>query len=174
MSTLLISAISLSLDSLVASIAIGALPLRTVKRSALIAAFGISDGIAALIGGSIPVLSHWFLHQPEWVTLASVAAYAFYVLLFVRAARSEQHRVSARALYALPILFSLDNLLAGSVLLQHGSPLMGAFVLGCVSSAMAFLGILLGGSLKRVSFLRSPYIAAAVLLTGAVLQITLG
>jgi len=113
-----------SLDSLLFCLAAGPLLRDWPSRLRLAFAFGLCDGAASLIGPALPL--------PEPPAFALYLGAAF--LLGLAAVRRRG------ILYGVPVILSLDNL-AGY--LDAGD----AILAGIASSALALLGLAIGGLL---------------------------
>jgi hypothetical protein len=122
------SAVLLGLDSLFAGIIIG--PLLTHRRSLVYCAliFGLSDGLACLLGSVIP-------HPTPG--LPGLVIYLVCAVLFVQGARQ-----SRTWLYALPVVLSVDNLAAG------GS-IPDAPAVALISAGMAAVGLVTGARARK-------------------------
>ena len=120
---LLLAAFSLGFDSLLAGLAIGSIVPSWRGRAWFVLLFGVCDGVATLLGAVVP---HRIPEAPV------VALYLLSVVLIILGARR-----SRAWLCAMPVLFSLDNLAAGS-------PAADAPALALTSAAMAATGIALG------------------------------
>lgn len=120
----LVAAFSLGFDSLLAGLAIAPIVSSRRARAWFVALFGICDGVATLLGALAP----WRLPQPPIAAL--YLSGAFLIILGVRRGHAW--------LYALPFLFSLDNLAAGGSVAD-------APALAASSAAMALLGFAVGG-----------------------------
>jgi putative Mn2+ efflux pump MntP len=122
--------IGLGIDSFIACLAIGALPVTAWQAMRLAAAFGVCDATATLIGWLLP---HAIPTFDDWVLYLICAA------LIGTAARN-----SRRFLYLVPVVLSLDNLVAGA-------PVSAAPGLAVSSAAMALAGLLLAGLWRRTA-----------------------
>jgi hypothetical protein len=114
----------LGFDSLLAGLAIGPILSSWRGRAVFALLIGVCDGAATLLGAAVPHL------VPE---LPSAALYLIAVALIIRGAQR-----SRTWLYAIPVLFSLDNV-------AFGSAPSDALGLALSSAAMACLGLALGG-----------------------------
>jgi hypothetical protein len=121
---------SLGFDSFLAGIAIGPIIRSAAGRTWCVLLFGVCDGLATLIGGSLP-------HPPP--DLPAAALYLLAVILIVQSARR-----SRTWMFAMPFLFSVDNLAAGSA--ADDAPM-----LALSSAVMAAGGIALGALGRRVA-----------------------
>ncbi len=120
----------LGFDSLLAGLAVGPILSSWRGRALFVALFGLCDGIATLLGAAVPHL----VPEPP-----AVALYLLGVVLIIQGARR-----SRAWLYAMPVLFSLDNLAAGS-------PAAAAPALALSSAAMAAVGLALGALGRRAA-----------------------
>ena len=114
----------LGLDSLLAGLALGSILPSWRGRAVFVLLFGACDGIATLVGAAVP----HFAPEPP-----AAALYLIAVALIIQGARR-----SRMWLYAMPVLFSLDNLAAGNA----ASDAVG---LALSSAAMVSVGLALGG-----------------------------
>lgn len=121
----------LGLDSLLAGLAIGLILPSWRGRAVFVLLFGACDGAATLLGASVPHL------VPE--LLAAAALYLVAVALIIQGARRNR-----MWLYAMPVLFSFDNLAAGNA----ASDALG---LALSSAAMVSMGLALGGLGRRAA-----------------------
>jgi len=117
-------------DSVVAGLAIGPFVTSWRAGAAYALLFGVCDGVATVLGSMIP---HRVPEPPE-------------LLIYLAAAclLAAGIRHSRAWLWALPMLFSLDNLVAGY-------PAVDAPQLALGSAAMAGLGLALGGVGRRLA-----------------------
>jgi hypothetical protein len=111
-------------DSLIAGLMIGPALPSWRDRVLLVLLFGVCDGAATLLDAEVP---HFFPEPPAVVLYLLAVAL---VILGLRRTRGW--------LYATPVLFSIDNLAAGSA----ASDAPG---LALSSAAMAAAGLALGG-----------------------------
>jgi hypothetical protein len=127
---LLLTAFSLGFDSFLAGLAIGPILRSWRSRAWFVALFGVCDGEATLLGAAAPHV------VPE---LPAAALYGLAVVVVIQGARR-----SRAWLYAMPLLFSLDNLAAGA-------PAAEAPALALSSAAMAAAGLALGALGRRAA-----------------------
>jgi putative Mn2+ efflux pump MntP len=123
---LLQRAYSLGLDSLFAGIAIGPVMLSNRDRALFAVLFGVSDGLATLLGVLGP------RHFPE---APAAALYLLGVLLIVQGARH-----SRTWLIATPLLLGLDNLAVGGTVADVPVLAMSSTVMAAVGMALGTLG----------------------------------
>jgi putative Mn2+ efflux pump MntP len=123
--------VALGLDSFLACTVIGTRALSRRQRFLIASLFGACDAIATLFG------SLW-THRPFELPAIALAA-LFLCACFLLPGPSTRF-------YGVPLLFSIDNLLAGS-------PATAAPVLGLSSALMALVGLCVG-ALSRRAFLR--------------------
>ena len=133
---MLCSAMALGVDGVLAGLALSlARPRRAAGAIAL--AFGISDAGAAAAG-------RWLSTSQAADTAGALAILGLAFYLAFRALRGTSgSRLAGQAAW-VPILFSLDNLLAGFHG-QVGSTASGVLVIGVASALAAFSGATLGG-----------------------------
>jgi hypothetical protein len=120
----------LGFDSFLGGIAVGTIVSSWRGRVAFVLMFGICDGVASLLGAAVPHL----VPEPP-----AAAIYLIAVVLIIQGARR-----SRAWLYAMPVLFSIDNLAAGNSAAD-------APVLALSSAAMAAAGIALGAFGRRMT-----------------------
>jgi hypothetical protein len=120
---LLLRVFSLGFDSFLAGMAIGPIIRSGHGRAWCIALFGVCDGLATLLGAFVP---HRLPDPP------AAALYLLGVMLIIQSARH-----SRTWMFAMPFLFSLDNLAGGGTVAE-------APMLAFSSAAMATGGIALG------------------------------
>jgi hypothetical protein len=123
------SGIALGLDSFLAGTIIGMRSLTGRERVYLAFAFGAWDGLGSLLGSLPP---HRSLELLTVVTYISCAFLSF---------RVAPH--SRWPLHSVPVLLSLDNLLAGT-------PSMPAPAVGLSSASLALIGLCLGEVCRRL------------------------
>ena len=147
------ASISVSLDSLVVSMAIVMLGVPLARAGRLCAAFMVCDGIATLAGLSI--------HGP----FAPVLFCAYLVLLLAVVARSP-----VRGAFWAPALFSLDNLLAGiTAKPSPGSEIwLDSLSAAFTSGLFALVGIAIATVIARNMPRRWIHAAGLILLMAAV------
>lgn len=155
MTTLLLLAITLSLDSFRASLGLGATRLRPARQAQIAIAFGLCDGLAPLVG---LLVGHSLVeYAGGWVEYLGplvLCAYGVYVIVVSRwGAREEASEESRWVVLGLPLSLSLDNLIAGTSLGMIGFPLwLTVVVIGAMSSLMSLAGLWLGR--RAVNFLK--------------------
>jgi hypothetical protein len=158
----------LGIDSLIACIAIGAL-VDSRWRLPLAAAFGVADGTAFLIGAGLGwQLSAGLTEVLEIGTLAALA-----VWLLVVAAGTMRIAAASWAIWALPLVLTVDNFAYG--VLDNGESLAGQAAEQAVSSSLlALVGLFAAAVVlpRVVPALRSR--AVAVRFAGAALVVATG
>ena len=162
MTKLVMLALVLSFDTLLASISLGTLGLeRSMKRN-LVFLFALCDGVASLAGS---VLSTRVLGGGSfWPAALQGITVSFYLLLIVAFAVYEpairrNHRGFA-LFYALPVVLCLDNLTSGLSQSLTGIDLsVAAVTVGVVSGLMACAGLLIGSEVRRLLPVRAAIIA---------------
>jgi putative Mn2+ efflux pump MntP len=137
---LLFSGFFLSFDSFIMSLALGSIVHSPTQRWRLAALFGVSDGLAVLVGSALGqgVWRHDVAHN-----IVLIYALAYGICCLVSAHRNK-FRANPRLAFALPVLMSLDNLVYG---VGAGPSTTGiverATVLGLMSFSLAVPGVLL-------------------------------
>lgn len=145
MTTLLLLALGLSLDSFRVSLGLGALKLSPVRQAQVVLAFGLCDGLAPLIGlligqSIITFIGAW----TEPLGPLALFAYGAYVIYVSRRA-SEAEEPTGWIVLGLPLTLSLDNLIAGASLGLVGYPFfLSIVVIGTMSAVMSLVGLRLG------------------------------
>jgi putative Mn2+ efflux pump MntP len=165
MSSFLLTALLLSLDSFVVAVALSPLIKSPVSRWRLASLFGVCDGLAVLVGSA---LGHSVpgLHINERVVPFFVVVFGLYWLV---AAQWKQFRAHPRLVFILPALMSLDNLAYGAGIGQlTGSVFTQAIALAAASMALAALGLYIG-SFIRFASARASELGIALLAAGFVL-----
>ena len=102
----------------------------------------------------------------QWLCLVMLAACGLFVLLggFWQVTLRRQ-LTRSWALYTVPLLLSIDNLLAGVALSASQVPLVVSMALvGAITAPLAFAGLLLGGAVVRVLPLRRNVVSGAALI----------
>lgn len=147
MTTLLLLAITLSLDSFRVSLGLGATRLRPARQAQIALAFGLCDGLAPLVGllvghSLVEYLGAWV----EYLGPLVLCAYGAYVIYVARRCEDEEtEEVGRWVVLGLPLSMSLDNLIAGTSLGMIGFPLwLSVAVIGAMSSLMSLAGLWLG------------------------------
>jgi putative Mn2+ efflux pump MntP len=140
----------LGLDSLRASLALGASPMGRGRRVRIALTFGLCDALAPLLGLA---LGQAFVSKvAPWAKHCGVLALAGYgaSLLFAapRTAADAEPPVGDGGRFlpiGLPVVLGLDNLIAGFGLGTLGPPVvLSAAVLGVISGLMSLLGLCMG------------------------------
>jgi len=172
MAALLVLGFALGLDSLRASLGLGALQLDPARQITIALAFGICDGLALFIGNALGS-SIAGLISPYTADLGPLVlgGYGLY-LLYV--ARQSAKQLSADEhpwmILGLPVVLSLDNLVAGIGAGLIGFPiLLSATIIGLMSALLSAIGLRFGGALAHYLQLKSELIGGImlILLAGA-------
>jgi putative Mn2+ efflux pump MntP len=136
---MVLTALSLSTDSLVVAVALAQLFTSIPSRMVLVLLFGVCDGTAVIVGAELG----WRLgvSLSSQVVVLLLAFYGFYVLAV---ARWRWRAVSRGPAWLLPFMMSLDNLAYGVE--THGGKALAdqAVVLGLSSSLMTAIGLAMG------------------------------
>jgi hypothetical protein len=136
----LLSSMLFGLDSFVLCVGLG-VALRNWRlwfiQSTL---FGLADGIAGFLGSSLATS----VPAMREVSPVLIASYGVIVLLLL--GRSRLPFTGRCAMIGLPLLFSLDNLFAGVILVDTGrSAAAEAFAMASVTTTETFVGCCVGG-----------------------------
>lgn len=148
MTTLLLLALTLSLDSFRVSLGLGATRLRPARQAQIALAFGLCDAAAPLVGLMVgQSLVEYFGARVEYLGPLVLCAYGAYVIYVARRCEGEDAAEESRwIVLGLPLSMSLDNLIAGTSLGMIGFPLwLSVAVIGAMSSLMSLAGLWLGG-----------------------------
>ena len=157
----------LGIDSLIACMAIGAIVDRR-WRLPLVAAFGVADATAFLIGAGLGwTISAGVTEVLEIGTLAALGVWLIVV------AASTRRMAELWPLWVLPLALTMDNLAYGVASDYSGSLVGHAAEQGLSSALLALVGLHVAGVLPRVApALRSR--AVAVRFAGAALVVATG
>lgn len=145
MGTLLLLALTLSLDSLRASIGLGATKMKPSQQLKLALAFGICDGLAPLLG---LLAGQWLMTYVDVLgerlgplLLAGYGVYVIYVA-FRYGERADEDKDEGRwIVWGIPLSLSLDNMVAGASLPVLKLPLAVSLItIGVTSGLMSLLG----------------------------------
>jgi len=169
MSSFLLAAFLLSLDSFVVAVALSPLINSPVSRWRLASLFGVCDGLAVIVGSALSQ-SVSGLHINERVVPFFVVVFGLYCLV---AAQWKQFRAHPRLVWILPMLMSLDNLAYGAGIGElTGSVFTQALALAATSLALAAIGLYIG-SFVRFASARASELAAGIALSAAGLVLLL-
>ena len=160
---LFLSALLTSVDNLMVCSAIGLLPLTRGQRRWYAFAFSVAETLAPILGMSVGA----FL----WLTLLKRVDHSTPVILLlcgvIILALAWLNRDAARFLgkpgmiVGLPLLMSIDNLIAGIGLSAvKAPPLPAAFMIGLAGTVMSCTGLLLGDRIRRVVPMRVLQLAS--------------
>ncbi|HEV8600822.1 MAG TPA: manganese efflux pump [Gemmatimonadales bacterium] len=167
MLAILLLGLALGLDSFRVSLGLGLLRLPFRRRLAIAVAFGLCDGLSPLAGFAIGRLlvdrvSAW----TDWLGPLVLCLYGIYMVVVARLPEGDERQ--ARWVLGLPVVLSLDNLVAGVGLGALGFPVWGsAAVLGLASGVLAWAGLSVGASAAR-------YLPRAAALGGGAVMIAVG
>jgi putative Mn2+ efflux pump MntP len=166
MLTLLFLGFALSLDSLRASLGLGALKLRPLRQLQIVIAFGVCDALAPLVGlvigkSLLAYIGGWI----EYVGPLLLCAYGIYVIYIARWTDNETHQSDRWMVLGLPLSLSLDNLIAGTTLGMVGFPLLlSVVIIGAMSALLSFAGLRLGGVAAKFLKVRTEMFAGVMLI----------
>jgi hypothetical protein len=123
---LLWPAAALCFDSFIAGMVLAPLIPPLYQRIIFALSCGLCDGVASFIGSLMPNAE---LNLPDWVV------YVACVVLLLQGVRA-----SRLWLFAIPFLFSLDNLAAGTQATEAGTLALGSAMMASVGLALGSLG----------------------------------
>lgn len=171
---LLILGFTLSLDNFRVSIALGA--LRPHWRRALwtALAFGFWDGLSPLIGGMIGrYVGREVDSAAETLGPIVLAGYGLYLAVRSLWDKEPAELDERWAIFGLPFVLSIDNLLTGAGLGLTGvAPVVSAVLFGFCTFLMALVGLHLGKIVARFVPIRSDLLAGiGLLLTAGTLML---
>jgi manganese efflux pump family protein len=171
--TLLAVAVLVGLDNLRVGPAFGQLGLPRRRRWQLVAAFGLAEGLAPLVGLPLTApLAAAVGRYGDLVAAGALAVAALLVLVPLVRGVDAGLLASRWAVVLLPALLAVDNLVAGTGLRALGLPLVpAAVVVGLVSASMAAAGLLAGSALRRITKGAAPLAAGLTLLAAAALTL---
>jgi manganese efflux pump family protein len=163
-----ISALLLSLDSFIATLAIGSVMKSWLTRVHLALWFGFWDGAATFTGAWFGS-GEWGHKLSHWVVPLAALLYG---ISFLLAATWKQFRPSPRLAFVLPFLMSFDNLAYGaSVGPVTAQVVERAVVLGVASFSMAILGLLPGSLIRFPSERAKQYLTGFALFAASVVLV---
>ena len=152
MTKLLFLAFALSLDTFLASIALGTTGLGRAAKRNLVLLFALCDGAASLAGGVLA--APWL--KDVGVLFARVEASALYLYAILIIALGWYARAAAKPprdvnwLYALPLVLCLDNFGSGLSFNATSVPLLLlAPIVGVSSALMSLVGLQIGSMVRR-------------------------
>lgn len=165
-------AFALGLDSFRTSAALGTVALRPAERRRLVFLFGVSDGLAPLVGlalgGAISPLS-------VWVPAVGVAILVLAGALTVAGSSGPERLTRMHwSLVGVPVALSFDNLVAGVGLGTFGAPVLLAPVFGIASGLMSALGFELGKSVIQRVPVRPDLVSGVALIAAGLAVISFG
>lgn len=146
MGTLLLLAVTLSLDSLRASMGLGATKPNQARQIKMAVAFGICDGLSPLAG---LLAGQWLLAYIEVLgkslgplLLGIYGIYIIFVTLYY--AESAQEAEGRWIVWGIPLSLSLDNIVAGASLENFKiSMMICVIIIGLMSGLMSLIGFYL-------------------------------
>ena len=170
---LLLTDVSLGVDSLVVSVAVSPLISTRSSRVLLATLFGAFDALATVLGASFG----WHLPDAlpddtaQYLQVGAVVSYGVYIYLVARWGRGT---IARWPVWVLPVLCSVDNFTYGIASDPTAGTIAGqAVILGIVSAALSGLGLTVGQVLAARKGAPQPRVVAVILLiAGAVLAAT--
>jgi putative Mn2+ efflux pump MntP len=166
---LLILGFTLSLDNFRTAIALGPLRLEWRHAGQVALAFGFWDAVAPLVG----ILLGHYLDQrigstAEYVGAIALGAYGLYLLVQAWRTAAPEEFDQLRALFGLPLLLSLDNVVAGTSLGLLGfSPWVVSPIFGAITALMSFAGLQLGRAAAHFIGIRADVLTGVALVVMA-------
>jgi putative Mn2+ efflux pump MntP len=166
---LLILAFTLSLDNFRTAIALGALRLRWRRAGQVALAFGFWDAGAPVVGILVGrYLGRAIGSTADYVGAIALGVYGLYLLEQAWRSAAPEEFDSLRALFALPLPLSLDNVVAGTSLGLVGfSPWLAAPIFGATTALMSFVGLQLGRAAAHFIRIRSDVLTGVALVVMA-------
>jgi putative Mn2+ efflux pump MntP len=171
MTTLLLLAFTLSLDSFRVSLGLGATRLRPARQAQVALAFGLCDAVAPLVGLLVgQSLVEYFGARVEYLGPLVLCAYGAYVIYVARRCEDGEAGEESRwMVLGLPLSMSLDNLIAGTSLGMIGFPLwLTVAVIGAMSALMSLAGLWLGRSAASLLKIRTEALGGVALILIAI------
>lgn len=170
MLTILLLAISLSLDNVRTSLGLGMLRPSQVRRLRIAVVFGLWDMGALLLG---LLIGHWLgaLLGPWTNGIGTVVLAAYGLFLIAQGLTGiELDPLDDRwVLLGLPLSLSLDNLVAGFGLgLLHFPPLLAAVLFGLMTAVLSFAALHLGAGIARYIPSQPEFLAGIILVIVAI------
>lgn len=143
---------ALGLDSFRVSASLGTLGLSSARQSQIALAFGLCDAFAPLVGLAVgQSLVNNIGRWTEYLGPLLLGGYGLYVIYLARHCEETERDVGYRwVLFGLPLVLSLDNLVAGVGLGMIGFPiLLSVLVIGTISGLMSMVGLKLGNAMMN-------------------------
>lgn len=152
MESVLVLALLAGLDNLNVSTAIGLSGVSHSRKLLLAGMFGLCEAAMPFLGLFIGAgIDRRFGEYADWIGPVILLACGVLILYQVmREGHSHETAAGNGALFALPLGLSIDNLFAGVGLGVLGYPIVAsALTIGVVSGSMCFVGMFLGGRVRR-------------------------
>jgi putative Mn2+ efflux pump MntP len=138
-----LTALMLSVDSLVVSFALGPFVVSRARRTKMAILFGVCDALAVAAGALLGRAPGSWNHAGPALLLA-------YAVCVLAAGRLGSRVVERWPIFVLPVVMSLDNLAYGvSIRSSSAQVVWHATAFGLASVAMAFLGFALSARVAR-------------------------
>ena len=150
---LFLSALLTSVDNLIVCSAIGLLPLTRGQRRRYAFAFSAAETLAPVLSMSVGAfLWPTLLHRVDQSALAILLACGVLILALAWFNRDAARLFGKPCMIVgLPLLMSIDNLIAGIGLSAvKAPPLLASFMIGLAGTIMSCAGLLLGDYIRRV------------------------
>ena len=177
MKTLIVLGFLTGLDNLQVTPGLGLMGMPAARRWLLALTFGLCEAGMPLLGLGLGHLLHRSveLNADKVGPLVLLSCGALIIWLAYHEKYIERFVAKRWTLLGLPLLLSLDNLLAGIGIGATGQPLLlCALIIGFISTAMCFLGLYLGNSLRRYIPAKAELLAGTYLMVLGLAQLSGG
>ena len=169
---LVLLAVALAWDSVLASLALGSLRLSLGHRIGIAFMFGVCDAAALFLGVAVsqPVVQA----VGQWANLIAplfLGGYGISVIVLARRCRegSGCDAGDRWLLWGVPVSLSLDNFVAGLSIGLDRLPILAAvLIIGTASGALSLVALLAGSTLRRFAPRRAESIGGVWLVIVAV------
>lgn len=176
MISVLILGVLVGIDNLQIASAIGMMGLHPRKRWMLVTSFVLFEVTMPLVGLSIgKQLNEEFQTIAEFVGPCILIALGAYIIVREIMEKGQDELVNKRwMIIVLPLLMSLDNLLAGIGLGTSGYPVISAsLAVGICAGVMSLVGVLLGDRVRKLVPKRIELVSGTYMIALAVFLIIL-
>jgi manganese efflux pump family protein len=163
---LLLSGLLAGVDNLQACLAIGLLPLKPDQRRRYAIAFSTAETVAPLLGLTLGglLLPALFEHLDNSSPLILLLCGLGILALAIKNREVAPWFVRPGMMIRLPLLLSVDNLLAGIGLSAiHAPVLASVLIIGATGAAMSCAGLYLGASIRAIVPRRLEFAAGVYL-----------
>lgn len=174
MKTLIVLGFLTGLDNLQVTPGLGLMGMPVARRWLLALTFGLCEAGMPLLGLAFGNLLHrsFELNADKIGPVVLLVCGVLIIWLAFHEKYVQRFLASRWTLFGLPLLLSLDNLLAGIGVGATGQPLLlAAMIVGSISTAMCFLGLFIGQSVRRYIPARAELLAGAYLVVLGLAQL---